>query len=143
MKVRVEIENLEELKRALANVENGMKDVLAKAVLAGAEYVEREANADGPGPNNKHELRKNLKTKAEAAIGPDKKHWYYKYVETGAQAHTVTPKDAQALQIYGVGFYASARPGGFAARPFLRPIIDTKGSQIQEEMAKEFRKVLP
>lgn len=142
MNVRVEIENLEELKRALANVENGMKNVLAKAVLAGAEFVEMEANADGPGPFNAKELTVNRKTRAEAAVGPDKDHWYYKFQETGVQAHTVRPSQAEALQIDG-DYFAMARPGGFSARPFLRPIIDTRSDDIQDEMADVFREVLP
>lgn len=89
-----------------------------------------------------------------AVIGPDKAHWHYRFSEYGVKAHGVTQrKRTRKQQDFRVKKIRSrdvrpslktARPRmvfemngelvfaktvrGFAARPFLRPAIDTQGA---------------
>jgi hypothetical protein len=111
------------------------------ATLAAAKVIEDEANTKAPGPHVTTKLKYVSNRGSRALIGPDKKHWFYQFFETGTQPHEVSPRRKRALKFQGVSGAAFARSvsvSGMAARPFLRPAADSK----IDEAGRVFDKVL-
>ncbi|MFH0914832.1 MAG: HK97-gp10 family putative phage morphogenesis protein [bacterium] len=101
-----------------------VKSALKEASLAGAEPIHDEAERLAPrrktvtkiGHLADHieiEVAKSTATSCLVRIGPDKDHWYGRFSETG------TVK--------------------MAAKPYLRPAIDTQGDEALEAFSKEMR----
>ena len=129
--------------------------VLAPAALKASEVVVDEAIARGPGPHIVAEInRKGLK-KGElmVEIGPDKAHFYYKFFETGVQPFEIdlvagksrrtsgkrrkVRKNAKVMK-FGDQFAKRVHRGGMAARPWLRPALESKQDEAREAMGREF-----
>lgn len=122
---------VEELRRKLGKLAASVqREALGRALMAGGEVIEAAANAKAPGPNIHAEIDKELTpTLAAVSVGPDKRHWYYQFAETGAQPHEIGPKrrsQLKAIRFSGAQGDVFARvvshPGA-PARPFLRPAI--------------------
>lgn len=130
---------LKELERA------ARKEVIEKALLAGGGIIHTAAQSRAPGPIllkiiGGRSLRKKVDPKFSyvvksngkfAAIGPDSKHWYYRFFEFGAKPHDIQPRRSGVLRFEGPDgevFAARAvRSGGVKMRPFLRPAVDGQG----------------
>lgn len=137
---------LKELERAVR------KEIIEEALLAGGTVIHDAASAAAPGPGvvleivGGRSLRKRIDPKMErvvksngkfAAIGPDKKHWYYRFSEFGAKPHDIAGK-GKMLYFQGADgevFVARAKQtGGVPKRPFLRPAVDNNGTKAVQEM---------
>lgn len=116
--IRLEIQNLDGVKKLIEQLGPAAKAVLPQAVEAGAEVLRdkmaSKAQSDGIGVEMDG---------ATALIGPDKEHFYLAFFETGTGAHKVEPRTKKALR-WGDTFAARAFPGGIAPRPFMRPAVD-------------------
>lgn len=103
---------------------------LLDALEAGGEVVRAAANAKAPGPHVVMQRDKQIvETLATVSIGPDKAHWYYRFAETGAQPHEISPRTRKRLRAVKftsggeVEFARVVAHPGMGARPFLRPAI--------------------
>ena len=120
---RAEIEGDKEFYAKLRSMSNQMAAVLGDAAQAGADVVKDQANRLAPGPHIETDLAKKTKAFAEVEIGPDDEHWYYRFFETGAQPHEITPDTKGGLEFPGRGgemiVRVLASHQGMAASPFL------------------------
>jgi len=143
---RAEIKGDKEFYKKLRAMASQMSTVLESAAEAGAEIVRDEANHLAPGPNIEIDLAKKTREFAEVEIGPDDDHWYYRFFETGAQPHEITPKNKGGLTLPGrdgeMIVRVLAEHGGMGASPFLRPAFDEKKSQAEEATGKKFLEVI-
>lgn len=124
------------LRADIKRLGDAWNDVLEVAVMAAAEVIEDAARGKAPGPNIDTELESSERGRAEAHVGPDADHWYYKFAETGAQAHAITAQNARALKFVTGDFRKSVFHPGFAARPFLRPAKDQAGDAARRKFAQ-------
>ncbi len=118
------------------------KEVIEAALMAGGELIYSDAQNRAPGPIvirliSGRTLRKRVDPRFAkvvkgntklVAIGPDIKHWYYRFFEFGAQPHDIKPKKASMIRFQGNDGLVFARyaksTGGIRMRPFLRPAVD-------------------
>ena len=137
---------LKELARA------ARKEIIEEALMAGGEIIHSAAESRAPGPLQLRiiggrTLRKRVDSAFSAvvksngkfaAIGPDAKHWYYRFNEFGAKPHDIKAKRAKMLHFQGPDgevFTARAiKSGGVKMRPFLRPAVDGQGSAAVKAM---------
>jgi HK97 gp10 family phage protein len=143
-KTVIKIEGVEnvvaELKKRGMNVSRGLEAICT----AGALVIESEAkgNVGGTiGEEMMHETTARTKTKVEVAVGPSKKAWFGKFVEFGTASHRVLPVESKALKFQGRYAARVAHPGG-AARPFLRPALDTKKPQAEAAMGRKAESII-
>ena len=119
------------------------KEIIEKALMAGGEIIHAAAESKAPGKLEirivgGRSLRKRVDARLQAivkangkfcAIGPDSKHWYYRFFEFGATSHDIRPRNKTAIAFMGDGgmvVRGSAKAtGGVRIRPFLRPAVDT------------------
>lgn len=133
---KVVLVNEAEVLRQLEKVGLVVKDVLKEATLEGAEVVREAAEDKAPGPHIEKDVTEKKKEKVSVDVGPDEDHWYYRFIEMGAQPHEISPKNAKALKLVGgsgseeVGFAARVGHPGMAARPFLRPAVDSNKEKV-------------
>jgi HK97 gp10 family phage protein len=126
--VKMKLEGVEKLLKALEEVDKQAKKVLKEAGKAGGEVFREAAEANAPGPLVTV-IEKSTQGNVEVAVGPSKAHWYYRFFETGARPHEIKARRADVLYIPGVGrefFTSASETGGVTAKPFLRPAFDTK-----------------
>lgn len=140
-------EQLKELARA------ARKEVIEEALLAGGTIIHQAAQSRAPGPFvvlkivGGRSLRKRVDPKFAnvvksngkfAAIGPDAKHWYYRFSEFGAKAHDIFPRKGKTLRFQGrdgeVFARSAKRTGGVKIRPFLRPAVDGRSEDAVRAM---------
>ncbi len=141
--IGIKLEGGEELKRLLAKAGDAAAGHLKEAGLAGGEVIKDEAVRNAPGPGIWCGLDKIGADFVEIAIGPLAEKWYYRFFEFGASPHEISPQDAEALLIAGEKFAAHAvQTGGMAAKPFLRPALDTKDDDAVEAVGKVLWRVL-
>jgi HK97 gp10 family phage protein len=127
--VSMKLEGAEQLLKALEEADKQAKKALKEAGKAGGEVFRKAAKDNAPGPAIVTVIEKSSEGKVEVAVGPDKKHWYYRFFETGARPHEIRASKGDVLYLPGVGreFFGSAsETGGVNAKPFLRPAFDTK-----------------
>lgn len=139
------IEGGEELIRKLRGLAVDAGLALEKAVESGAKIVQTAADGAAPGPNIKQEITLKTPSKVEACIGPDKAHWYYRFVETGAGAHGISAKKAGAIAFegnQGLVITKSVAHTGMAARPFLRPALDNNQTQVRDAVGDEIKRTI-
>jgi HK97 gp10 family phage protein len=107
-------------------------EMIKKARLAGAEIIREEAQRRAPGS-----IEIVIEDKDDITlIGPDKEHWYARFLEYGTTGHTVKSVEKKALEWDGI-FAAISKPGGVSARPFLRPAFDENKQAVIEAIKKE------
>lgn len=152
-RLRLEPESYAKHKAALKELERAVrKEIIEAALMAGGVIVHAAAEAKAPG---KLEIRivggRTLRKRVDArmaaivkangkfcAIGPDKKHWHYRFFEFGATKHDIKPKNkkAVAFEVDGqsvVSRYARGT-GGVRMKPFLRPAVDNNADTITSVM---------
>jgi len=133
---------LKQLERAVR------KEIIEKALMAGGVIVHAAAEAKAPGKLEirivgGRSLRKRVDGRLQAivrangkfcAIGPDAKHWYYRFSEFGASAHDIHPKTKSAIAFMGdsgmVVRGSAKATGAVRIRPFLRPAVDTNADAV-------------
>lgn len=119
MTIRLEIANLDEVKRLIERLGPAAKGVLPAAVEGGAGVLRDGMAARAPGDGIGVEM-----DGATAYVGPTKEKFYYVFFETGTGAHRVEPGGKRALHWGGEAFSAGHVVGGIAPEPFMRPAVD-------------------
>jgi HK97 gp10 family phage protein len=140
--VKVTIEGGEELLRKLQKMGVDVREALREAALEGAEAIRGPANQSAPGPHIIAEVVGSDQKGVTVAIGPDEEHWYYRFFESGAQAHEIT---GTPLVFQGEeGTVVTGRVGhpGMAARPFLRPAFDRHKDDAEAGVGEKLRKII-
>ena len=169
-KSRVEIIGIKELRQIIHDMGEGVQKVNSKAGRSGGDLIAEIANEYAPGPHilsrqSKKESNENI---AVMDIGPDKEHWYYQFLETGALPHEIkagvtarrevwlpfghwrrakkedlanaTAGAKLAFQgINGLVIIGAVSHPGMKASPFLRQALTRNRDLIQEHVGKVFR----
>ena len=138
MAMRVEIEGIEDVVKQLKRVGVDITDALELIATAGAAVMAERVAGGAPGEIAGSIVTDTLeksRKRVEVGTGPDKDHFYARYVEFGTQAHEIRPSTAKALTIDG-GLYAGATHPGNSERPFMRPAFDGGRGAAEREMAK-------
>lgn len=132
MTLRVEVKNIDEVRRVLEQLGAKANAALPAAVEAGAKVLAAKIAENAPGPHIAYEMNG-----SSALVGPDKAHFYYAYFETGTSGHRVEPRTAGALH-WGGGdaFSAGHSVGGVAAEPFMRPAVDEGADEVGEAVGR-------
>jgi HK97 gp10 family phage protein len=154
-KLSIDSKSYAEFKAALKALERAVrKEIIEKALRAGGTIIYTDADAKAPGPGVVMEivggrsLRKRVDPKFAnviksngkfAAIGPDKKHWHYRFSEFGARPHDIKARKSGMIVFEGkdglVFVRAAKRTGGVPKRPFLRPAVDKNKDAAVRAMA--------
>lgn len=167
-KMKIVMEGGEELKAKLRALGQAVVGINREAALAGAEVIEDAAEMRAPGPYISKEVVREDENQVEVAIGPDKKHWYYQFIETGATSHEIKAgrsarREARQRDFFGVianydadkASISAARLAfvgsnglvitekvnhpGMAARPFMRPAVNEKRDVAKDKAGEVFR----
>lgn len=141
MSIKVELVGADELERAIKRLGDDASRVLAAAFEAAAVVLVEAIKPNAPGDQIAHDVIEQTPARVEVDVGPTREAWHYRFFETGVQPHEVTPTTARALRI-GDRFAARATPGGFAARPFMRPAIDENQSQVEAAAGEVLREAI-
>jgi HK97 gp10 family phage protein len=171
---------LAEFQRAMKRLEQAVRrEVVEQALAAGGSVIHDAAEGKAPGPfigleiMTGSELMKGWKSAGAqgivsngiyAVVGPDDKHWYYRFSEYGVKAHgvkrrkrtkkeiTLRAQSPRSMRRSIKKSFASRRPAmvftiggklifarkvkGQVARPFLRPAMDSQGSAAVNKMGE-------
>lgn len=136
--------NFEELDKVLAAIDQSVFGTAVKnAAWAGAGVIEEAAKRYAPGPHIIRVSVSESNSVVEIAIGPDEDHWYYVFFETGVSAHEIPVAKNQGeviLHFQGSGgdvyVYKVSHPG-MAAKPFMRPAVDTSREKAMRTVGQE------
>jgi HK97 gp10 family phage protein len=132
IQVYVKIEGAKELLEELQRLGGNVRSTARSAVRAGARVIqaqaEQNAEAIGGYVAKRTALRITQRKKGliEAAIGPSKKKWYYRFIEVGTQPHEIKGNPLVFEGDRGLVIIGGVQHPGMAARPWLRPAFDTK-----------------
>lgn len=140
--ITTKFEGLNELTRRLRAVGAASQSVFMKAATAGAQVVQRHANANAPGPHIGIEVKAENAERAVASVGPKKEKWFYRFREFGTKEHgpkhkktrfqsylrrvgaKVRDRRVSMLRWYENGQPIFARRvRGVSAKPFLQPAM--------------------
>lgn len=139
--ISIKLEGGEDLVRALEEVEANVKRTLKRATQAGGEVVAHVANGLAPGPHIRTAVVRSTATEAVVAIGPDAEHWYYRFMETGADPHPIRGKPVMMFD-GDDGFVRTSlieKHPGTVARPFLRSAHDETQNDARDALGAELR----
>ncbi len=147
---------LKELARA------SRKEIIEAALMAGGLLIHSAAQSRAPGPIvirliSGRTLRRRVDARFAkvvkgntklVAIGPDAKHWWYRFFEFSAQPHDIKASNAATLAFEGKGGMVfvrfAKRTGGVRMRPFMRPAVDSQQqpavAAMGEVLAREINK---
>lgn len=159
-KITVTFEGLDDLTRRLQACGAATQAVFREAAEAGAQVVQRHANANAPGPHIGIEVVVENAGRAVASIGPKKEKWFYRFHEFGTKAHgprhkktrfqsylkkvgsTVSDTRVPMLRWYEGGQPIFARKvRGVTARPFLRPAAQ-RVSEITDAVGEVYLRAI-
>jgi len=143
-RLAVKIEGQKELMKALK--ESGLKPrkVIGAAMKQGGEVV--AANARERVESSKGGKKVTAKITARkqdhitVSVGPTKKHWYLRFLETGTARHEI--RGNPFLRFGGPRGLIEVRRvmhPGTAARPFLRPAFDAKNDEATGKVGEVIR----
>lgn len=174
-KVSVDTRSLD---NALGQLERAVRDAVVESALrAGGGVIQRAAISKAPGPGIVVEMmsgkklgagtatglmKKNIRAGSRfAVVGPDKQHWYYRFLEYGTKDHGVTKRKrtVRQQQMKRLGLKAEARSlrrrtrpamkftvggrmvfarkvRGFAEEPFMEPAAESAGKAAQKQIEK-------
>ena len=125
----VELDGMEEWEKKIEAIQAQVKGACKWAALAGADVLAAAMDERAPEPGGiRTKLKRVRKTKTEVWIGPSKRKWAWRFYETGAQPHEI--KGAPLVFEGDVGIVVTRlipQHPGIAARPFMRPAVDTAG----------------
>ena len=131
----VKIEGGDRLLKELQALGGNVKSTARTAIRNGIKVmqVQAEDNARPLGRRGKH-TRIGMKATAggdiTARLGPSKRFWYYKFLETGTQPH-----EEPHSRIW-------RHHPGMAAQPWLRPAFDAKQMPAATEVGATFRRAI-
>lgn len=122
--------------RKLGRMGVAASDVLEAATVAAATVIQEAATSMAPGPHIGQETTSKARTRVTVAVGPVKAKWYYRFFETGTRPHTIR---GNPLLVFGGVAVRSVNHPGMAARPFLRPALDTQGDEATQKAGQVLR----
>lgn len=142
--MRVKLMNEREVLDALKKAGIAPRTVLDAAVKAAAVVIRDEAQRKAPGPGIEVAQAESAASSVTYHVGPKEDKWHYKFLETGTPPHRIRPKNRKALKLIPLGevFAAGASHPGMAARPFLRPAIDTKANAARDAAGQAIKRAL-
>ena len=138
-----------EMKEKLKKLEKAVrKEIIELALKAGGTPIYDAASAKAPGPFvvmqivGGRSLRKRVDPQFAGvvkrngkfiAIGPDRKHWYYRFNEFGARPHDIKPNGRTVIAFKGedgqmVFARFAKKTGGVRMKPFMRPAVDNNSA---------------
>jgi HK97 gp10 family phage protein len=129
--VKGSLEGAEDLIAALQAVGLSVKGTTRKGVRAGLKAMQVNAERRGrarssrPGKATAIKISSKQRGAVTGALGPSKKKWYLRFLETGAKPHVI--KGRPMLRFLRSGKLITARRvkhPGFSAKPWLRPAFD-------------------
>ncbi len=126
-KIEVKIEGGEKLLRQLRRMGMDVEQVLEAAVMAGAEIIAAEAGKRAPKPMIETKVTNRSNQSVEVSIGPPEEKWYWRFLETGAQPHVIRGAPLAFEGDDGLIITWAVQHPGIAAKPFLRPAVDSRG----------------
>ena len=143
-RVEMKLEGGDGLLAAIRDADIAVRNVLREAVLAGAQVVVDAAAGNAPGPHIIAKVTEVDDSGAEASIGPDADHWYYRFFETGAVAHEIPGDSLLGFEGRdGLVVTARAQHPGMPGSPFLRPAHDTTMDEQRDAVGDRLRAALP
>jgi len=143
-RVTVSIKGDKELIQALKKMGIDVERVLEMAAQAGAEIIAQDAGRRAPRPLIATEVSARGKGSVTVDIGPLDKVWYWKFLETGAQAHSITGSPLVFEGSEGLVVTRGVGHSGMAARPFLRPAFDSRKGAAKDQVGEVIKgKALP
>jgi len=141
--ITVSLEGGEDLLKAIRDADMSVRSVLRAATLAGGRVVADAAAGGAPGPEIIAEVLEASAAGVEVGIGPDKEHWFYQFLETGAAAHEITGTPMIFQGRDGMVKTAKVSHPGMAARPFLRPAHDSTQREQEDTLGAHLKAALP
>ena len=141
--ITISIEGGENLLKAIRDADMSVRSVLRAATLAGGQVVANAAAGSAPGPEIIAEVMEASAAGVVVGIGPDKEHWHYQFLETGAAAHEIKGTPLQFEGREGLVRTASVSHPGMAAQPFLRPAHDGTQGEQKDTLGAHIRSALP
>lgn len=145
MKPTVKVIGTEELNRKFRELLSETKKVLQEAAEAGADVMQAAANDKAPGRHIETHVSKRRALWAEVEIGPDREHWYYQFLEFGAQPHSIGPHKARMLRWFdskGPIFARVVAHPGIPAEPFLRPAFDESQDKARDAAGEVIKRAV-
>lgn len=140
MRVSVKIEGGPELIKKLEQMGVDVDRVVEAAATAGAQVIADDANPRAPEPLIATETSERGRGHATVDIGPPDEKWDWKFLETGAQPHTITGSPLVFMGREGLVRVFGVSHPGMAARPFLRPAFDSKKDAATDEVGSVIKK---
>jgi len=122
------------------------KNILRGALRAGAKEIQQKAIQLAPSDDG--DLKKTIRLStgykagrvtAKVKVG-NKKIFYSRFVEFGVAAHLITKANG-VLSFNGI-FAKTIQHGGYMARPFLRPALDSEANNAIKAVGAHIRKKL-
>lgn len=121
-----------------------LKDLAKESTL----IIQREAESIARGSirqsfRMKIERGSNIAS-VEVKMGPDKKHWYARFFETGTRAHEIRAHQAKALfssktnQFFG----RTVQHPGMKSDPILSRAVATAGPEASKHFAEGIRRII-
>jgi len=135
----VQVEGLANLLQRLARLGADVQKELEAAASCGAEVIKDRANELAPGPHIDTEVEESSRDSVTVAIGPIEEKWHYRFFELGAAAHEVKGGPLAFEGREGTVVTGRVRHPGMAARPFLRPALDTREDQAIEAVEETLK----
>lgn len=130
MALTVRVTGDQEVMRRLARMGVAASDVLETATVAAATVLQSAAAGMAPGPHIGQETTEKSRTRVTVKVGPTKEKWYYRFFETGTKPHTIRGRPFLVLGPDKV--VRSVNHPGMAARPFLRPALDSEQERAMD-----------
>ena len=141
--VAVVLEGMPELLRKLERLDTKVTGEIEAAMILAAGVIKDAANPNAPSPHVEFDIVESVGSHVVIDIGPDKKHWYHRFAETGTRSHDVTPKAMAALLFADRETFAAwAKHPGTATAAFLRPAFDSHKNRAVFKAADKLREVI-
>lgn len=143
MSVSLEWKGLDELQNKISYLSDSeARSVFRQGVSAGAKVVRDYAKASAPGPEIIFKTKSSADS-AEAEIGPVKAKWYYKFAETGTQAHGPKRKKNKFMRWNENGkLILARRVRGVRAKPWLQPALNDHLEEVEAAIVAGYLKRL-
>lgn len=134
--IRLALKGMDDLYKGLELRKSQVTAMRKEALGEGAKIIADEA--DSLAPENGY-IRIDVKTE-EAIIGFDKEKWYWRFFELGAKAHAIKGDPLVFEGYQGLVVTRGVAHPGMAARPFLRPALDTEKDEAIKVMGEIVRR---
>lgn len=127
----VKIEGGENLLKELQALGGNVRSTARTAMRNGAKVVQAAAELNAAsiavhaGKHTRIQATSLAMGVITMAVAPSKKKWYFRYFETGVTPHQIRGKPLVFMGDSGLVVIGSANHPGMAAKPWLRPAMDS------------------